>query len=59
MQYMGAFLKKIDLSDIFMLLGCILMGYGLFLVFGLGWSLIGSGLTLGSIGFFGSSKKGA
>jgi len=55
---MGAYLKRIDLSDILILLGCILMGYGLFLVFGLGWSLIGSGLTLALIGFFGNIKKG-
>ena len=58
MRYMGAYLKRIDLSDILILLGCILMGYGLFLVFGLGWSLIGSGLTLALIGFFGNIKKG-
>jgi len=47
---MGAYLKRIDLSDILILLGCILLGCGLFLLKNLGVSLVTSGVLLLNIG---------
>jgi len=49
-----SFFKKIDATDIAQVLGISLVGYGLFLVFGLGWALIGVGIILLLIGFFGN-----
>ena len=37
------FLEKVDISDILMLLGCILMGYGFFLAKSLGVFLVAIG----------------
>jgi len=46
--------NKIDISDLLILAGLSLLGTGLFFVFGLGWALIGSGVILILLGFFGS-----
>jgi len=43
---MDNFIKKIDFSDIMILIGCILMGCGLFLLKNLGVSLVVVGLLL-------------
>ena len=50
-----SFFNKIEPSDIMQLIGLSLVGYGLFLVFGLGWSLIGAGSIFILLGFFGSN----
>lgn len=49
-----SFLNKIESSDAMQLIGLSLLGYGLFLVFGVGWSLIGAGSIFILLGFFGS-----
>jgi len=46
MYRMDNFIKKIDFSDIMILIGCILMGCGLFLLKNLGVSLVVVGLLL-------------
>ena len=46
------FLKQIEASDVFQLTGLTLLGVGLFLVYGLGWSLMGSGSIFVLLGFF-------
>jgi len=46
MYGMDNFIKKIDFSDIMILIGCILMGCGLFLLKNLGVSLVVVGLLL-------------
>lgn len=51
-----SFLNKIESSDIMQLIGLSLLGIGLFLVFGLGWSLIGSGIVFILFGYFGSKQ---
>ena len=48
-----SFFNKIEKSDIFQLIGLSLVGYGLFCVFGLGYSLIGTGAAFVTLGFFG------
>jgi len=50
MYGMDNFIKKIDFSDIMILIGCILLGYGLFLLKNLGVSLVTSGVLLLNIG---------
>jgi len=55
------FLKYVDLSDILIFLGCILLGYGLFLLKGLGFSLTVLGFISLILGIGGSipAKKPA
>lgn len=48
------FFNQIEASDVLQLIGLSLLGTGLFFVFGLGWALVGSGVTLISLGFFGN-----
>ena len=48
-----SFLSKIESSDIMQLIGLSLLGVGLFYVYGLGWSLIGTGAIFVLLGFFG------
>ena len=49
-----SYLKNIESSDIMQLIGLSLLGVGLFFVYGLGWSLIGSGAVFIILGFFGN-----
>ena len=51
---MKAFLVKyIDFPDVLIFIGLTLVGVGLFLCLSLGWALIGVGVVLLAIGFFG------
>jgi hypothetical protein len=51
---MRTFLSNIDLSDILICIGCILLGYGLFLLKGLGFSLAVIGAIFLILGILGS-----
>lgn len=51
---MKEFFKQIDLFDVLLLLGCILIGYGLFLLKGLGFSMTVVGSIFLIIGLLGS-----
>jgi len=51
---MKIFFQQIDLFDILLFLGCILIGYGLFLLNGLGFSLTVVGAIFLFIGLLGS-----
>ena len=50
-------LKKIEASDVFIFLGLVLIGTGLFFCAGLGISLTVEGLILFGLGFFGGAVK--
>jgi len=49
-------MQKIEASDIFQLVGLSMVGVGIYFCFGIGWSLIMTGILILSIGFFGHKK---
>jgi len=52
-----SFLKSIEASDVFIFLGLVLIGTGLFFWLGLGISLTVEGILIFGLGFFGGAAK--
>jgi len=53
----SSFLNKIEATDVLQLIGLSLLGVGLFVVYGTGWSCIVSGVACTLLGFFGQKGK--
>ena len=49
-------MKKIEVSDIFQIIGLLMIGGGVYIGFGIEWALMASGVLLLCIGFFGQKK---